>query len=282
MTDHRETAAIGLIAGGGQFPLLFAQAAKARGRRVVAIAHVNETSSELETLADRVYWVKLGQLGKIIASFRRESVCETVFAGTITKTRIFHDILPDFKGLTLWSKIDRRQDDAILRAVASTLEEEGIRVLASTCYLDHLFFPQGLLTKKKPSSDQMDDIRFGWKVAREVGRLDIGQCVVVRERSVLAVEAIEGTDVAIRRGGELAGSGAVVVKLKKPDQDFRFDLPATGVKTIETLAAVKGAVLAVEAGQSLIFDRETMVEAANRAGIVVVGVSEDEQGELRY
>jgi DUF1009 family protein len=155
-------------------------------------------------------------------------------------------------------------------------------VLASTCYLDHLFFPQGLLTKKKPSSDQMDDIRFGWKVAREIGRLDIGQCVVVRDRSVLAVEAIEGTDAAIRRGGELAGSGAVVVKLKKPGQDFRFDLPATGAKTIETLAAVKGAVLAVEAGQSLIFDRETMVEAANRAGIVVVGVSEDEQGELRY
>jgi DUF1009 family protein len=282
MTDKLEAAAIGLIAGGGQFPLLFAQAAKSRGRRVVAIAHVNETSSELEALADRIYWVKLGQLGKIIASFRREGVCETVFAGTITKTRIFHDILPDFKGLTLWSKIDRRQDDAILRAVATTLEEEGIRVLASTCYLDHLFFPQGLLTNKKPSSDQMDDIRFGWNVAREIGRLDIGQCVVVRDRSVLAVEAIEGTDAAIRRGGELAGSGAVVVKLKKPGQDFRFDLPATGVKTIETLAAVKGAVLAVEAGQSLIFDREAMVEAANRAGIVVVGVSEDERGELRY
>lgn len=282
MTDKLEAAAIGLIAGGGQFPLLFAQAAKARGRRVVAIAHVNETSSELEVLADRIYWVKLGQLGKIIASFRREGVCETVFAGTITKTRIFHDILPDFKGLTLWSKIDRRQDDAILRAVATTLEEEGIRVLASTCYLDHLFFPQGLLTKKKPSSDQMDDIRFGWNVAREIGRLDIGQCVVVRDRSVLAVEAIEGTDAAIRRGGELAGSGAVVVKLKKPGQDFRFDLPATGVKTIETLASVKGAVLAVESGQSLIFDREAMVEAANRAGIVVVGVSEDERGELRY
>lgn len=282
MTDNLEAAAIGLIAGGGQFPLLFAQAAKARGRRVVAIAHVNETSSELEVLADRIYWVKLGQLGKIIASFRREGVCETVFAGTITKTRIFHDILPDFKGLTLWSKIDRRQDDAILRAVATTLEEEGIRVLASTCYLDHLFFPQGLLTKKKPSSDQMDDIRFGWNVAREIGRLDIGQCVVVRDRSVLAVEAIEGTDAAIRRGGELAGSGAVVVKLKKPGQDFRFDLPATGVKTIETLASVKGAVLAVESGQSLIFDREAMVEAANRAGIVVVGVSEDERGELRY
>jgi len=282
MIDGSETSAIGLIAGGGQFPLLFAEAARARGRRVVAIAHVNETSTELEEKADLTYWVKLGQLGKIIKHFRREGVVETVFAGTITKTRIFHDILPDFKGLTLWNKIDNRLDDAILRAVAAALEEEGIRVLASTCYLDHLFFPQGILTRKKPSAGQMEDIRFGWKVARDVGRLDIGQCVVVRDRSVLAVEAIEGTDAAIRRGGELAGSGAVVVKLKKPDQDFRFDLPATGPKTIETLAAVKGAVLAVEAGQSLLFDRVAMVEAADRAGLVVVGLCEDEYGVPQY
>jgi len=282
MIDGSETSAIGLIAGGGQFPLLFAEAARARGRRVVAIAHVNETSTELEEKADLTYWVKLGQLGKIIKHFRREGVVETVFAGTITKTRIFHDILPDFKGLTLWNKIDNRLDDAILRAVAAALEEEGIRVLASTCYLDHLFFPQGILTRKKPSAGQMEDIRFGWKVAREVGRLDIGQCVVVRDRSILAVEAIEGTDAAIRRGGELAGSGAVVVKLKKPDQDFRFDLPATGPKTIETLAAVKGAVLAVEAGQSLLFDRVAMVEAADRAGLVVVGLCEDEYGVPQY
>jgi hypothetical protein len=282
MIEESRTTPIGLIAGGGQFPLLFAEAARTRGRRVVAIAHVNETASELEDLADLTYWVKLGQLGKIISHFRREGVEETVFAGTITKTRIFHDILPDFKGLTLWSKIDKRQDDAILRAVAATLEDEGIRVLASTCYLDHLFFPQGVLTRKKPSVTQMDDIRFGWRVAREIGRLDIGQCVVVRDRSVLAVEAIEGTDAAIRRGGELAGSGAVVVKLKKPNQDFRFDLPATGAQTVETLAAVKGVVLAVEAGQSLLFDRAAMVTAADRAGLVVVGLSEDEQGKLRY
>lgn len=282
MTENPQTSAIGLIAGGGQFPLLFAEAARARGRRVVAIAHVNETAAEIEDQADVVYWVKLGQLGKIIKHFKREGVGETVFAGTITKTRIFHDILPDLKGLSLWNKIDHRLDDAILRAVAASLEEEGIRVLASTCYLEHLFFPQGLLTRKKPSSEQMEDIRFGWKVAREVGRLDIGQCVVVRDRSVLAVEAIEGTDAAIRRGGELAGSGAVVVKLKKPGQDFRFDLPATGSRTIETLASVKGAVLAVEAGQSLLFDKKAMVEAADRAGLVVIGLTEDEQGELHF
>ena len=280
MTEPGLPSPIGLIAGGGQFPLLFAEAARARGRRVVAVAHVNETLTELEQQADVTCWVKLGQLGRIIKYFRQEGVNETVFAGTITKTRIFHDVLPDFKGLTLWNKIDIRLDDAILRAVAQTLEEEGIRVIASTCYLDHLFFPQGLLSRKKPSTAQMEDIRFGWSIARAVGRLDIGQCVVVRDRSVLAVEAIEGTDAAIRRGGELAGSGAVVVKLKKPDQDFRFDLPATGEKTIATLAAVKGAVLAVEAGQSLLFDRAAMVRAADRAGIVVIGLCEDDQGTL--
>ncbi|MBM9537775.1 LpxI family protein [Desulfobulbus alkaliphilus] len=281
MTENASRPAIGLIAGGGQFPLLFAEAARKRGRRVVAIAHTNETLTELKDHADVIYWVKLGQLGKIIRYFRSEQVEETVFAGTITKTRIFHDVLPDLKGLTLWSKIDTRLDDAILRAVAATLEEEGIQVLASTCYLDHLFFPRGVLSRKKPSAAQMEDIRFGWSIARAVGSLDIGQCVVVRDRSVLAVEAIEGTDAAIRRGGELAGSGAVVVKVRKPGQDFRFDLPATGVGTIETLVAVKGAVLAVEAGESLLFDREAMVRAADRAGIVVVGLGEDEQGDLR-
>ncbi len=273
---------IGLIAGGGQFPLLFAEAARARGRSVVAICHTSETAAEIKDVVDEACWVKLGQLGKIIKFFHAQNVSETVFCGTITKTRIFKDILPDLKGLTLWNKIDTRLDDAILRAVAGVLEDEGIQVLASTCYLEHLFFPKGNMGKKKPTAEQMGDIRFGWKIAREVGRLDIGQCVVVRERSVLAVEAIEGTDAAIRRGGELSGSGAVVVKLKKPDQDFRFDLPATGTKTIETLASVKGSVLAVEAGQSLIFDQAAMVTAADRAGIVVIGLQEDPDGNLLY
>jgi UDP-2,3-diacylglucosamine hydrolase len=273
---------IGLIAGGGQFPLLFAEAARQRGRRVVAIGHVNETDPQLEERADVVYWVKLGQLGKIIKCFKREQVRQTVFAGTITKTRIFRDVLPDFKGLTLWNRIDSRLDDSILRAVAGALAEEGVEVLASTCYLEHLLFPTGVLTRKHPTPDQIADIRFGWRLAREIGRHDIGQCVVVRERSVLAVEAIEGTDAAIRRGGELAGSGAVVVKLRKPGQDFRFDLPATGITTIETLAAVKGAVLAVEAGQSLLFDPAKMVARADQAGIAVVGCTENEAGEPEF
>lgn len=273
---------IGLIAGGGQFPILFAEAARARGRKVVAIGHLNESHPQLEEAADEVCWVKLGQLGRIIGFFMQHGVKEAVFAGTITKTRIFKDVMPDLKAISLWNKIDTRQDDAILRAVAGALENEGIRILASTCYLDNLLFPLGLLTRKKPTRDQMDDIRFGWKIAREIGRLDIGQTVVIRDRSVMAVEAIEGTDAAIRRGGELAGSGGVVVKVKKPNQDFRFDLPATGTKTIESLAAVKGSVLAVEAGQSLLFDREEMIRTAERHKLVVVGLVENKNGELVY
>lgn len=273
---------IGLIAGGGRFPLLFAEAARSRGKKVVAVGHLSDSPPELEQAVDVLCWVKLGQLGRIISFFRQHGVREAVFAGTITKTRIFRDVLPDFKGLSLWNKIDVRQDDAILRAVAGVLEQEGITILASTCYLDHLLFPRGILTRRKPSAGEMEDIRFGWRTAREIGRLDIGQCVVVRDRVVMAVEAIEGTDAAIRRGGELAGSGAVAVKVKKPGQDFRFDLPATGVGTIETLAEVGGRVLAVEAGQSLVFDRTEMVAAADRANIAVIGLAENDEGELEY
>lgn len=271
---------IGIIAGGGQFPLLFIEAAKKAGRKVVVVAHKSETSQAVVDAADESCWVKLGQLGKVVKFFRQHGVCETVFLGTITKTQIFRDILPDLKGLTLWNKIDIKQDDAILRAVATALEQEGIKVLESTLYLKHLLFPRGVLSKKKPNQEQVKDIEFGWKNARAIGKLDIGQCIVVRNCTVLAVEAIEGTDATILRGGQLAKEKAVVVKLRKPGQDFRFDLPATGLKTIESLHSVDGAVLAVEAGQSLLFDKEAVIEAANRAGLVLVGVEEKEDGTL--
>lgn len=270
-----DKAPVGIIAGGGQFPLMFARAAHGRGRQVVAVGHQGETAPELETEAERFTWVKLGQLGKIISFFKKHGVTETVFVGTITKTRIFRDVWPDLKGLALWRKIDVRQDDAILRAIAATLEDEGIKVIESTCYLGELLFPAGVLTRRRPGREQGEDIRFGFRMAKEMGRLDIGQCVVVRERTVLAVEAIEGTDAAIRRGGGLGRKEVVVVKVRKPNQDFRFDLPATGVGTIRTMHEAGAAVLAVEAGQSLIFDREAMIREADRAGIVVVGVRAD-------
>mgnify|MGYP001826595400 FL=1 len=273
---------IGIIAGGGQFPLLFIEAARKAGRKIYVVAHRSDTDELVAQAADQACWVKLGQLGKIIKFFKQNRVGETVFLGTITKTQIFRDVMPDIKALTLWNKIDTKQDDAILRAVARALEEEGVKVLESTLYLEHLLFPKGVLTRKKPSKTQRRDIEFGWRNARAIGKLDIGQCVVVRDCSVVAVEAIEGTDAAIMRGGALAKEEAVVVKLRKPNQDFRFDLPATGTTTIETIRQVKGAVLAVEAGQSLLFDRAQMIEAANRSGIVVVGIEELADGTLDY
>lgn len=271
---------IGIIAGGGQFPLLFTEAAQKLGKYVVVVAHKGETDKKVVKAADSARWVKLGQLGKVISFFKKEGVHEIVFLGPITKTQIFRDLLPDLKGLTLWNKIDKKQDDAILRAIANALAEEGILVIESTIYLQHLLFPAGVLTKTKPNKSQIKDIEFGWRNARAIGELDIGQCVVVRDRAVVAVEAIEGTDAAILRGGELAREKAVVVKVRKPGQDFRFDLPATGVTTLETLKKVKGAVLAVEAGQSILFDREKMIDQANKSGIVVVGVTELSDGSL--
>jgi UDP-2,3-diacylglucosamine hydrolase len=273
---------IGIVAGGGQFPLLFARAARQEGRQVVVVAHEGESRPDLATVADRLYWIKLGQLGKIISYFKKEGVQEAVFLGTITKTRIFRDVRPDWKGLSLWRKIYARHDDSILRSIAAELEEEGILIRESTLYLKRLLFPQGVLTRREPTAAQIEDIRFGWHVARAVGAQDIGQCVVVRDRTVLALEAIEGTDATIRRGGLLAGEKAVVIKVKKPNQDFRFDLPAIGLQTIATMQEVKAALLAVETGQALLFDGEEAMRQADAAGIVVVGIEELADGSLSF
>ncbi len=273
---------IGVIAGGGQFPRLFIEAAKDSGRKSIVVGFKGETAPEVATAADCFCWVKLGQLGKVIQFFKKNNVAEAVFLGTITKTRIFRDVLFDLKGLSLWRKIDRRHDDAILRAIADTLLDDGITIVESTRYLADLLFPAGVLTRKKPSRQQKEDIVFGWHMAKAIGKLDIGQCVVVRNRAVLSVEAIEGTDAAILRGGKLGKEKVVVVKVHKPGQDFRFDLPATGLQTIESMKAAGAAVLAVEAGKSLMFDSEAVIREADAAGIVVVGITEDENGIIHY
>ncbi len=277
-----ETDKIGIIAGGGQFPLLFAKAAHSQGLKVYAAAHQGETDEALVDHVERLQWVKLGQLGKIISFFKQERIKKTVFIGSITKTNIFRDVRPDLKGLGLWNKINIKQDDAILRAVADRLEKDGIEVVASTGYVPELLFPKGILTKNKPTKDQMVDIIYGWEIARSLGNLDIGQCVVVRNQTVLAVEAIEGTDATILRGGTLGKEKAVVVKLRKPNQDLRFDLPAIGMKTIDSMKEVKASVLAVEAEYALFFDRDAVIQAADNAGIVIVGVEKSVTGDLSY
>ncbi len=273
---------IGVIAGGGQFPRLFIDAARKAGRKSVVVGFKGETDASVARMADEFCWMKLGQLGKVIKFFKTNQVTETVFLGTITKTRMFLDILPDLKGLSVLRRVDKNHDDALLRAIAAVLEEEGITVVASTLYLQKLLFPAGVLTRKQPNSKQCEDIDFGWRMAKAIGELDIGQCVVVRDKTVVAVEAVEGTDSTILRGGELCKKDAVVVKVHKPGQDERFDLPAIGLETIESLKKVCGAVLAVEAGKSLLFDADAVVEEADRAGIVIVGVSEGKDGSLQY
>ena len=266
---------LGLVAGGGQFPLLCARAARKQGRRVVAIAHNGETDALLSEEVDQIEWVYLGQLGKLIKTLKKARASEAIFAGSITKTRIFKDVRPDLRAIDLWRRLGNRLDDRILRSIAAELEQEGIRILPSTFLLKELLVPSGVLTRCKPSESQWEDIYFGWKLAREIGRLDIGQCLVVKDRTVLAVEAIEGTDQTIRRGGQLGGPDAVVIKICKPTQDTRFDLPSVGVGTIEQMIQVKASVLAAEAGRTLFFDRDSTIDMANRSSIAVVGINED-------
>ena len=263
---------IGLIAGNGTFPLEFARAAKQKGHTVVTVAHEGETLPELAQWSDVIVWVKVGQLGKLIKAFQEQGVTDVLMAGGITKTRLFSGVRPDLRGAALLARMLAKKDDSLLRSIAAELESEGITVRESTLYLDNLLAPAGVLTKRKPSADEQKDIAFGWQLAKDIGRLDIGQTVVVKDQAVLAVEAIEGTDEAIRRGGRLCGGGAVVVKVCKPDQDLRFDLPATGLRTVETMQEVKAACLAIEAGKTIMIQRDALIAKADAAGIVIIAL----------
>lgn len=261
---------IGLIAGSGQFPFMFARAARDNGYAVYAVAHVNETGEDLDQYVDEIKWIRLGQLKKIIKFFTGHGVRQAVMAGAIKKTNMFRDVRPDLKTISILAGIKNTHDDRLLRAFADALEKEGILIKASTFLLPDLLAPEGCWTKRKPTRSENEDIRLGWQLAKEVGRLDIGQCVVVGGGSVLAVEAIDGTDATIKRGGALARGTAVVVKVCKPNQDFRFDVPAIGVNTIKVMAEVGVKVLMIEAGKAVVFDRREMIHSADERGICIV------------
>jgi len=263
---------IGLIAGSGRFPIIFAENARRLGYTVSAVAHIGETAPELEAHVEHIHWIKIGQFNKLIRALKGDGVRQAVMLGGIRKTHVFTTVRPDLRALALASRLRRWKDDDILREIAAELEREGIQIRESTFGLRGILVEDGLLTKRGPTKKEWEDVRYGWEVAREIGRLDIGQCVVIKDRVVVAVEAVEGTDEAIRRGGTLAGNGAVVVKRSKPQQDLRFDLPAVGPATIEAMASVKASVLAVEAGRSILLDREEMGRQAERARIAIVGL----------
>ncbi len=264
---------LGLIAGNGRFPLLFVEAAKAEGVEIVAVAHQGETQEDIVDYVPDVIWVRVGELGKIIAIFKEAGISQAVMAGGILKSGALTTIQPDERGLAFISRLPSLKDDVILRGVAQELESEGVTIVESTRLLSGLVPQPGVLTKTVPDSKQWDDIHLGVAVAKEIGRWDIGQSVVVKRGTVFAVEGAEGTNATIRRGGELSGPGSVIVKVSKPQQDLRFDVPTVGRETIQEMQLVQAQVLAVEADKTLMLDKSAVVRDANEAGVCVVAVS---------
>jgi len=268
---------IGLIAGGGQFPVLFSQKAAQKGYKVYCVGFNSEADKSLENHVEDLKYLYLGQVTKLIKYFKQQGITEAVMLGSITKTSMFKDVRPDLKVLSFMAKTKKTHDDHILTAFADLLLKEGIKILPSTFLLPELISPKGCWTKKKPDKSEKNDIQQGWKIAKQIGKLDIGQCVVISNGSVLAVEAIDGTDSTIERGGALAHkNGAVVVKISKPSQDLRFDLPSSGCQTIKTMHKSGVNILALEAEKSISFDREEMINLANKYKISIIALTDDD------
>ena len=264
---------LGLIAGNGKFPLIFAEEAKREGYTLVAAAHRGETPQEIDDVIENVTWVYVGQLGKIIRTFRRAGITEAVMAGGIRKAKLFGNFRPDLRGARFLAQVKTREDDALLRGVADELAKEGITILESTFCLSHIIPREGVLTRRAPTAIEWEDVQLGFRLAKEIGRLGIGQTVIVKHQVVVAVEAVEGTDGAIERAGVLAKSGFVVVKVSKPEQDLRFDVPAVGVGTIKKMHQAGGSVLALEAGKTILLEKEPLLDAAKAFGISVLALA---------
>ncbi len=274
---------IGLIAGNGQLPLLFAQALP--GQRIVAVGHTGETDPRLAELVSAFCWVRLGQFQKILDFFLQHRVTWVVMAGGITKARIWQ-VRPDFLALKMVMGLLHRHDDLLLRSAAALLEQHGLHLKSVTEFVPQLLAPAGVLSRRQPTAAEWEDIRFGWWAAKALGRLDIGQGVVVRQKMVAAVEAMEGTDAMLLRAGPLLagkgwadGGGGVVVKVAKPQQDRRLDLPTIGPRTIATMHEAGLRVLAVEAGGALLLEPEQTRALVDRHGLVLLGCRAEEMGD---
>ncbi|MBX7186195.1 MAG: UDP-2,3-diacylglucosamine diphosphatase LpxI [Vicinamibacteria bacterium] len=264
---------LGLIAGNGRFPFLVAEAARKRGRRIVLIRLREETDPGLEDLVDEAHEVSLGQLGSCIAALRKAGVAEAIMAGQVRHRQIFSGIVPDLTLMGVLARLAFKNTDSLIGGVADALEREGIRLMSSVELLSDQLADEGAMSGRRPSSDEQKAIEYGVRIATELGRLDLGQTVVVKDRAVVALEAMEGTDEAISRGARIAGPGVVVVKMAKPRQDMRFDVPVVGDRTLQSLREAKAAVLAVEAGKTLLLDKSAFLASAKAMGLVVVGVT---------
>jgi hypothetical protein len=278
-TEQRLPPPLGLIAGNGRFPFLVAEAARRAGRRVVAVAVKEEASPDLAATVDEIHWVGLGQLGRCIEALRAAGVREAVMAGQVQHRRIFSGIVPDLKLAAVLVRVAVKNTDSLIGGVADALGREGITLLPSTALLEDQMATAGAMSRRKPGGDERKDIAYGVKVARTLSALDLGQTVVVKDRAAVALEAMEGTDEVIRRAGRLAGPGTTVVKLAKPRQDMRFDVPVVGVRTLEAMREAGARTLAVEASRTLLIDRAAVLAAADEAGLAIWGIGATDEVE---
>ena len=261
----------GLIAGNGQFPFLVVEGARKQGAEIVVAAIREETDKRIDEVAAEVKWVGIGQLGKMISFFKSHGVNKAIMAGQVKHVQIFSGALPDVRMLKMLWNLPKRNTDALIGGVADELAGEGIELIDSTYFIQDRLAPNGVMTKREPSEVELGNIEYGLHIANEIARLDLGQTIVIRAKACVAIEAMEGTDATIRRAGELAKGKLTVVKVAKPDQDMRFDVPVVGVPTIQTMIDAGATCLSISAGKTLIFDREDMLQIANKSGICVVG-----------
>jgi len=275
---------IGLLAGGGRFPFVVAEAARRQGAEVVCVALRDHADPEIKQAVDRIYWMGLGKLGRMIRTFHREGVTRATMAGKVHKVSLFAPfklfrLLPDFHFIKWWFSRRKRdnKDDSLLLDVIAEFDREGIRFGSALEICPELLVKAGPHTRRRPTASELADVAFGWVHAKEMGRLDIGQSVMVMKKTVIAVEAIEGTDRCILRGGELCPRGGfTVVKVAKPQQDMRFDVPTVGPTTIASMKKAGASVLAIEADKTIFLDAELTIAAADKAGIAILALSEAE------
>lgn len=268
---YREIMKYGLIAGNGRFPFLVAEGARAAGVSLAVVAIKEETDPRIEDVADTVEWVGIGQLGKMLTFFKKQGVDKAIMAGQVKHVQIFSGAMPDVRMVRMLWNLPRRNTDALIGGVAAELEKEGIELIDSTHFIKDQLAPEGVLSKRKPTDEEQANIEYGLHVAHEIARLDLGQTIVVRAKACVAIEAMEGTDATIKRAGELANGKLTVVKVAKPDQDMRFDVPVVGVPTIQTMIDVGATCLSITADKTLIFDREEMLRLANDHKISIIG-----------
>ena len=274
---------IGLIAGNGWFPFLVVKGAKSLGHDLTIVAVKEEAFPELEAAAADagadLHWVSLGHLGKCIKLLKAAGVTRAVMAGQVKHVKIFSGIVPDLTLLSVLSRLKNRNTDSLISAVADVMRDEGIELMNSTAFLEPLLAHEGVLSERVPTADEYADFTFGYRMADAIAALDIGQTIAVKHQAVVAVEAMEGTDETIARAGHLAGPGVAILKVAKPGQDMRFDVPVVGLATIQAMRLAGATLLSLDAGQTLMFERDTMLASADEAGIAVVGRAKSRAGQ---